>query len=88
MKTITIRHDGFHGVKVLRFRGEVAQDGVVEVSARVAARLNRAVCGCAGCKCGERAARHYDRLGGTTDSWCLMLPESGDTIRGNYPKKA
>jgi len=78
----TLTHNGYHGRTVLRIRGFHDGDGV-EVSAAVARRLNRAVCGMADCGCGESAAWPLD---GTpqSETWYVDVPASGDTV-GAYP---
>jgi len=70
MKSIT--HDGYHGRTVVRFRPLQtltieSQDGSVrewhQLSRRVARRLDGAVCGMQGCRCGERITSEVDPRG-------------------------
>lgn len=71
-----IHHDGFHGHTVLRFRGKKTtyyRDGHterrVEVSRRVAKRLNDAVCGMRDCQCGSVVAvQEYG-----SDDWYVVV---------------
>ena len=76
-------HNGAHGLTTLRFRvpdGSGVGD-IVEVSDRVARRLNDAVCGCSGCTCYEAVA-YAD---GPVDAgpWYVELREE---VRGRYPQ--
>jgi len=77
-----IEHVGFHGFHALRFSGRLCGNGrSVEVSARVARRLNDEVCGLDDCRCAERAAREEQ------GRWYVALPDGyPDTIviRGHY----
>ena len=69
-----ITHNGFHGRKVLRFRGEIIA-GRVEVSPRVARRLNDAVCGGHGCRCAEYVAysETEQRSNGDITRWYVSI---------------
>ena len=60
MRDITVHHRGFHGETTVRFRGKADANGLVEVSAGVARRLNKEVCGVRGCRCGESIADQID----------------------------
>jgi len=87
MAMIEITHNGFHGRNLLRFRGEANPDGIVNVSARVAARLNRQVCPGVDCKCGEAAAKYYGHFGGSHDTWIVCIPANAAEMRGHYPQQ-
>ena len=82
-----ITYNGFHGYRDLRFHipGDWptrAESNEVEVSERVGRRLNRAVCPCSDCTCGEGVARQD----GT--HWWVSLPfENGGVVRGEYPQQ-
>ena len=76
-----IVHNGFHGIKVLRFTA-AGNCGRVEVSAQQARRLNNEVCSGGDCRCGERVAR---KDGGR---WYVDLPDNDKhEIRGHYPQQ-
>lgn len=79
MKNITLIHNGFHGRNELRFRAEVNSTGYAVVSARVADRLDKAVCGLSDCKCGEFVA--YGDMAGSPrrkgDIGFVFVPMSG-----------
>ena len=60
MRDITVHHTGFHGENTVRFRGKADANGLVEVSAGVARRLNKEVCGVGECRCGEAIAEQVD----------------------------
>jgi hypothetical protein len=64
--TFTVANTGFHGTTTLHFRGVVNPRGYVLVSARVADRLDKAVCGVAGCLCGESVVPVVRETGGTS----------------------
>ena len=79
----TWTHNGFHGRAMIRVR---VPDGsvpgkTVTVSAGVARRLNRLVCGMSDCKCGEAVAG-YDMQSG---QHYVTIPDGGEH-RGNYPQ--
>lgn len=86
----SITHNGFHGVRTLRFRGVLAQHPITgedcwRVSYRVARRLNAAVCGTTGCRCGERVADIVPRPSADrTDEADGYVP-LGESIAGHYP---
>lgn len=83
MKKHTIEHNGFHGynsVSIL-LPDEAREGDAIEVSERVAQRINAAVCGSVGCVCGERIAHQTDY-----DRWAVALPKHGEIIRGHYPQ--
>ena len=69
----TIAHNGFHGPTTVSFRGPLPSllNRCVPVSARVARRLNRAVCGVRGCACSERLAFQLSSAG---DGWFVAMP--------------
>ena len=76
-------HNGFHGRTRLAIRvpaGSRAGDEV-HVSAAVATRLRREVCGSADCRCGEHIA---DEI--AEGDYVLRLPAQGSEQRGNYPQ--
>ena len=73
-----IHHYGFHGHAVLRFRGEIKggeMDRSVEVSPRVAKRLNDAVCGMSDCRCAEYVAysETEQRAHGDVTRWYVSI---------------
>lgn len=80
---IKFTHNGFHGRTSVSFRAAAGtQPGdEVQVSARVARRLNAAVCGDEACMCCEGVAhtQGYDL------PWTVIVPDSGE-MRGNYPQ--
>jgi hypothetical protein len=54
----------------------------VEISERVARRLNRLVCGMYDCQCGEAVAGQD----GWSGPWLVSVPEDGEQ-RGAYPQR-
>jgi len=69
---IDITHQGFHGRTTVRFRPCAtrtvkSEDGSIrnwyQISRRVAQRLDGAVCGMTGCRCGERITSGLDPRG-------------------------
>ena len=97
MKEIILSHNGFHGRTDLRYRphlgtvkvaliGSTVEECAV-ISPRVARRLNRAVCGVAGCKCGERVAIDLSYYMGWVDT-CWVVPIASGDVRGNYPQQS
>ena len=69
---IKITHQGYHGRTTVRFRPLgtrtiESEDGSIrnwyQISRRVARRLNGAVCGMMGCRCGERITSEVDPRG-------------------------
>lgn len=77
MAMYKIDHSGFHGRVSCRFRGEGMPGPCarVEVSARVAKRLNSAVCGMKDCKCGEYIAysETEQRSTGDVTRWYVSI---------------
>jgi len=75
-------HKGYHGRAEMSLRapsGSQAGD-TVEVSCRVATRLNNLVCGMCNCQCGERVAMTGAEMHGTSygwDRWYVSLPKLG-----------
>ena len=87
MKVISINHNGFHGHNTVRLKIPVwAKPGDdIEVSDRVAKRLNDAVCsGGFDCKCGESIAQRV--FYGGAERFEFILPQEGKEIQGNYPQ--
>ena len=84
MKNISFTHNGFHGRHTLGFnaQNDARRGGLVEVSRSVKNRLNRDVCGVAGCKCGEVVVIEEPPDSGR---FFVFVPESGE-MRGNYPQ--
>lgn len=77
-----IKHNGFHGHKDINIR---VPDGLhpgdkLRVSARVARRINAAVCGCDGCQCGEYIADEVQ-----PGIWIVTIPDDVE-VRGYYPQ--
>ena len=71
-QTQTITHQGYHGRTTVRFRPQLTQsieyaDGSIRewhrISRRVAQRLDAAVCGMSGCRCGDRITSEVDPRG-------------------------
>jgi len=81
----TMQYNGFHGRATITVRVPVdTRPGqTVTVSRAVARRVNAAVCGIAGCCCGEQVAHEQ-----YPDSalWSIDLPEDGQEMGGYYPQ--
>ena len=77
MALYEIHHYGFHGHTTLRFRGEERPGrwSRVEVSPRVAKRLNDAVCGMSDCRCAEYVAysETEQRSNGDITRWYVSI---------------
>ena len=88
-KLIRLEYNGFHGHTYAAFRvpGGAKTGDRVEVSARVATRLNRAVCPGGDCECGERiASPDFITRGLEPARWWVVLPHANGKMRGNYPQ--
>ncbi len=96
MKQWKWTHNGFHGFATIRLMvpDDAKAGDEVEVSERVARRLNRIACMPHDCMCGEdiatrlpvkpcAAGRSMDPFDGTYYVW---LPEYGAVVSGNYPQ--
>lgn len=79
MKRIELQHTGFHGTvrRSVMVPSDAQSGDEVEVSARVAKRLNDAVCGMSDCTCGERIAHpgaHMHTAPISYDHWYITVP--------------
>lgn len=88
LKTITIEHNGFHGLCTVRIQvpTDVKPGSDVEVSRSVARRVNNKVCGISDCRCGEKLA-HLENPFDNQGRWFVSIPSpEGAEVRGHYPQ--
>ena len=84
-------YNGFHGRTHIRL---MVCDGAeagscIRLSAAVAHRINRQVCGFHDCPCGEAVVHGWDApkdFPGASCAWIIELPEQGTEQRGQYPQ--
>lgn len=90
-RLVEFGYDGFHGYTELAVRVPVdAKPGdEIELSDRVARRLDHAVCGGGGCQCHEGVTSYFSRDNpNASEGNYFVVPEKDGTIRGGYPQQS
>ncbi len=86
--TITIRHNGFHGIttKTIRVWGKPGDTAIL--SPAQIKKLDRAACGMSDCRCGETMLKALSDWGFAQEPCKIEIPKGGEIkIRGNYPQQ-
>ncbi len=86
-------YDGFHGRANISVQvpADAKVNSRVEISARVARRLSKLVCGMTNCQCGEFVVEVEYLMAGWPRRYYVTLPEAPASrwhtpvVRGNYP---